>query len=94
MVLAAAVALVAAAPVENGKLMNDYVIDVRQIEELQTLKDIHALEAIFTRARSAIVNGAVTQLVRTAGGHWEAFDELSTLSDLEQYKKTVFKYLP
>ena len=91
-----AAALAAAVPVANGKedeTMNDYVIDVAQVEELQTLNDREALEKIFEKARSAIVNGAGTVLIRKTAGRKEAFDEFTTLPDLEVYKKTVFKYL-
>lgn len=74
--------------------MQEYVIDVAQIENLQTITDIDALETIFTRAKSTIVNGEKVILVRKAvDGSVQKFDEFSTLPDLEQYRKTVFKYL-
>jgi len=69
--------------------MNDYVIDVARVEELQMLSDVDALEKIFARAHSAIVNGAKAVLVRKS----VPFDEFTTLPDLEAYRKTVFKYL-
>jgi hypothetical protein len=74
--------------------MKEYVIDVARIEELQMLSDTHELENIFTRAKSTIVNGEKVILVRKSGATpAQKFDELTTLRDLEQYKKTVFKYL-
>jgi len=73
--------------------MRDYVINVTRIEELQTLNDTNELENIFARAKSAIVNGEKTILVRKTGTSIEKFEELSTLEDLRQYKKQVFKYL-
>jgi hypothetical protein len=74
--------------------MNDYTINVTQIEEYQDIKNIDALEAIFTRAKSAIVNGAKVILVRKdAAGKSNKFDEMDTLEELEGYKKQVFKYL-
>jgi hypothetical protein len=73
--------------------MRDYVINVSRIEELQTLKDTGELENIFTRAKSAIVNGEKAILTRKSKSGTEKFDELSTLEDLQQYKKQVFKYL-
>lgn len=74
--------------------MREFVIDVSRIEELQTLKDKDELEKIFFKARSTIVNGEAVMLVRKdKQGISEKFDELSTLEDLDRYKKTVFKYL-
>jgi hypothetical protein len=74
--------------------MNEYVVDVSKIEELQVLADTAELEKIFNKARSTIVNGEKLILVRKTGkGPAEKFDEISTLADLQQYKKTVFKYL-
>jgi hypothetical protein len=74
--------------------MNEYTINVSQIEEYQTIKNIDELEMIFTRAKSTIVNGEKVILVRRfADGRQEKFDEFSTLDELKQYKKSVFKYL-
>lgn len=74
--------------------MREFVIDVSRIEELQTLKDTDELERIFSRAQSTIVNGEVVMLVRKdKEGTAQKFDELSTLEDLDRYKKAVFKYL-
>jgi hypothetical protein len=75
-------------------LMQDYIIDVGQIEELQMTNNLQALESIFDKARSAIVNGASVLLVRKQfSGKREKFDELSTLADFESYKKQVLKYM-
>ena len=75
--------------------MKDYTINVTEIEELQTIKNINGLENIFARAKSAIVNGAIVILVRReASGKANKFDEIDTLETLEAYKKGVFKYLP
>ena len=74
--------------------MNDYTINVTQIEELQTINNTDELETIFARAKSAIVNGASVLLVRKdASGKTAKFDEMDTLETLEDYKKGVFKYL-
>lgn len=74
--------------------MTDYKINVTQIEELQTISDTDALETIFARAKSAIVNGAVVILLRKeASGKVNKFDELDTLEELETYRQQVFKYL-
>jgi hypothetical protein len=72
----------------------EYVIDVSKIEELQTLNDKEELEKIFFKAQSTIVNGENVILVRkNRSGSPQKFDELSTLEDLDRYKKSVFKYL-
>lgn len=74
--------------------MRAYVIDVAKIEELQTLNDKTELERMFSKAQSSIVNGEYVILVRKErSGPPQKFDELSTLEDLERYKKAVFKYL-
>lgn len=74
--------------------MTDYVIKVNEIEEHQTLNDTEALEKIFSRARSAVVNGAKAVLARKEpSGKLAKFDEMDTLEALEKYKAEVFKYL-
>ena len=74
--------------------MEDYTINVTKIEELQNTSNTGELEKIFTRAKSAVVNGAKVLLVRQeANGTKNKFDELDTLDDLEKYRKQVFKYL-
>jgi hypothetical protein len=74
--------------------MNDYTINVAQVEELQTIGDADALENIFSRAKSAVVNGAKVVLARKeASGKMNKFDEMDTLEELEKYKQQVFKYL-
>lgn len=74
--------------------MNDYTINVTQIEEYQTINNINELEKIFTKAKSAIVNGAKVILTRKdSAGKSSKFDEMDTLDQLESYRKQVFKYL-
>ena len=74
--------------------MQDYTINVTQIEELQTISNTDELETIFTRAKSAIVNGAKVILVRKeVSGKTNKFDEMDTLDDLETYRERVFRYL-
>ena len=74
--------------------MKDFTIDVSSIEELQTLKDIQALENIFAKAKSTIVNGETVALIRkTANTPPAKFDTITTLEELETYKQSVFKYL-
>ena len=74
--------------------MEEYVIPVNKIEELQMLNDRDALDAIFRKAQAAIVNGVIVALVReTPAGQSYRFEEISTLNDLEAYKKNVYKYV-
>jgi len=74
--------------------MQDYTINVTQIEELQTINNSDELEKIFARAKSAIVNGAKVILVRKeTSGKVNKFDEMDTLEDLEKYRERVFRYL-
>jgi hypothetical protein len=74
--------------------MQDYVINVSQIEELQTLNDRSALDNIFERALRVVVGGGTIILVRqSSNGQREKFDSFSTEGDLAAYKKNVYKYL-
>lgn len=74
--------------------MQDYTINVTQIEDLQTISNRDELETIFTRAKSAIVNGAKVIFVRKeTSGKVNKFDEMDTLEDLEKYRERVFRYL-
>jgi hypothetical protein len=74
--------------------MQEYIINVSGIEELQTIKNIQELDAIFRKAKSTIVNGEKVLLVRRyADGRTERFDEITTEEELAIYKKGVYKYL-
>lgn len=74
--------------------MQDYMINVSQIEELQTLNDRDALDNIFERAQRVVVGGGTVILVRpNPNGQREKFDSLSTEGDLTAYKNNVYKYL-
>jgi hypothetical protein len=78
----------------DDSFMEDYTINVTQIEELQTISNTDELENIFTRAKSAVVNGAKVILTRKeASGETNKFEEIDTLDDLEVYRERVFKYL-
>lgn len=74
--------------------MQEYVIHVNRIEELQTIKNIQELDAIFRRAKSTIINGEKVVLVRNyPDGRSERFEEITTEDELATYKKGVYKYL-
>jgi hypothetical protein len=74
--------------------MADYTINVTEIEELQTIKDMQSLDTIFSRAKSAVNGGGAAFLVRKkANGQADKFDEITTLEDLQRYKDWVYKYL-
>jgi hypothetical protein len=74
--------------------MAEYIIYIGQIEELQMLNDRKALDAIFRKAQSAVVGGEVVALVRlSANGQSYRFNEISTQEDLNEYKKSVYKYV-
>jgi hypothetical protein len=74
--------------------MSEYIITVNQIEEYQTLNDKKSLDAIFRKAQSAVVGGEVVALVRqNPNGQSYRFEEISTLEDLNEYKKKVYKYV-
>jgi len=74
--------------------MEDYIINVGQVEELQMIDDRAALDAIFQRAKRTLVGGASVVLVRQhRSGQVDPFDTFSTLEDLEAYRKNVYKHL-
>ena len=73
--------------------MNSYLINVTEVENLQKTRDVDELERIFIKAKSTIVNGESVILARVQQERTEKFDELTTLSDLDEYRKSVFKYL-
>ena len=74
--------------------MNEYTIYVNQVEEWQMLNDTHALDAVFQKAKRMLVGGEPVVLARKdRSGRSDKFDELSTLDDLEAYRKNVYKNL-
>ncbi len=74
--------------------MEEYVISVGKIEELQVIKDTVALDIIFQRAKIAIVGGLAAILVReNKDGSSYKFESFTTVEDLENYKRQVYKYL-
>lgn len=74
--------------------MFEFIINVAEIEELQTIENKDALDIIFTKAERTVIGGGIVTLARkTANGRISKFDELSTEADLAQYKKNVYKYL-
>ena len=73
--------------------MNSYMINVAEVENLQNTGDVDELERIFSKAKSTIVNGESVILARIKNEGVEKFDEITTLPDLEEYQKSVFKYL-
>ncbi len=74
--------------------MNEFEINVTEVEELQMTKSIADLEQIFLKSKSIIVQGETVALVRkNTDGSTYKFEELTTEADLDNYKQTVFKYL-
>jgi len=74
--------------------MNEFEINVTEVEELQVTNSIADLEQIFSKSKSIIVQGETVTLVRkNSDGSTYKFEELTTESDLENYRQSVFKYL-
>lgn len=74
--------------------MQQYIIDVNDIEELQMTHDTDALDTIFQRAKSTIVNGEMVVLQRKqSDGSVNPVNEFTTLEDLEHYRRSVYRYL-
>ena len=75
-------------------MVHEYIINVMQIEELQTIQNRAALDKIFIRAHTMITGGGTVVLVRQyADGRSDKFDQFTTEEDLAAYKNTVYKYL-
>ena len=75
--------------------MEEYTIYVNEVEEWQTVNDTVSLDTVFQRAKRNLVGGGTVALVRkNSNGRNDKFDELSTLEDLEAYRKNVYKNLP
>lgn len=74
--------------------MEDYTINVGEIEQLQMIKDVAALEEILQRAKVTIVRGGNVVLVRKdVTGNENRFDTFSNLDEMTAYRKNVLKYL-
>jgi hypothetical protein len=74
--------------------MEDYIINVGQVEELQMVNDVASLDNIFQRAKRTVIGGCSVVLVRQQrSGQVDKFEEFSTLEDLEAYRKNVYKHL-
>jgi hypothetical protein len=74
--------------------MKEYDINITQVEEYQTIKNIADLEQILARAQSTIVQGGVVNLIReNPDGSSYKFEEITKEDDLRSYKESVMKYL-
>lgn len=74
--------------------MQAYKINLNKIEELQMTNDAAELEKILLRAKSTIVQGEAVLLERTnPDGTSNTVDEITSESDLQQYREKVLKYL-
>lgn len=76
------------------RIMQEYIVNVAEVEELQAIRNVDALDVLFDRAKRTVIGGGAVLLVRRyADGRQDKFDEISTLEDLAAYKKSVYKYL-
>jgi hypothetical protein len=75
--------------------MEDFIIPVGKVEEWQMTNDTTALDQLFERAKRNLVGGGRVVLVREqrSGEPWKV-GELTNLEDFDEYKKTIYKYLP
>jgi len=74
--------------------MAEYTINVSEVEELQTIGNAAELNKMFAKAQSTVVQGGTVVLVRgTPDGSVYKFDEITTETDMENYKQTVLKYI-
>ncbi len=74
--------------------MNEFIINVSEVEELQTIRNITELETLMERARKTIIQGGSVILQRNnPDGSCYQFDEITTEAAMNDYKMSVFKYL-
>jgi hypothetical protein len=74
--------------------MLELEIDVAQIEEWQTIKDMDSLDRLFSKAQQVLTGGGSIIMVRKqANGPAVKFDEMTTLEELKVYRSSVYKYL-
>ncbi len=74
--------------------MAEYTINVSEVEELQTISNAAELNKMFAKAQSTVVQGGTVVLVRgTPDGSVYKFDEITTETDMENYKQTILKYI-
>lgn len=74
--------------------MEDYIINVGQVEQWQMINDISCLDELFHRARRVLVGGGTVLLQREqrSGETWKV-GEYTNLDDFEDYRKNVYKHL-
>jgi len=74
--------------------MEDYIINVGNIEELQMINDVAGLDSIFQRAKVILVGGGTVADVRhQRDGQVDRIEEFTNLDDLAAYKNRIYKYL-
>lgn len=74
--------------------MAEFTINVNEVEDLQTISNVTELNQIFSKAQSTVVQGGTVILMRhTPDGSVYKFDEITTEEEMDNYKKSVFKYL-
>ncbi|MDF2189599.1 hypothetical protein [Paraflavitalea sp. CAU 1676] len=74
--------------------MEDYIINVKNIEEMQMINDVKGLDSIFQRAKVILVGGGTVAVVRhQRDGQVDRIEEFTNLDDLATYLKRVYKYI-
>ena len=74
--------------------MEDYIINVKNIEEMQMINDVKGLDSIFQRAKVILVGGGTVAVVRhQRDGQVDRIEEFTNLDDLATYQKRVYKYI-
>jgi hypothetical protein len=75
-------------------MMEDFLINVSDIEEWQTIGDRNSLDKLFKKAKVHAIGGGTIVLSRKNNdGSTYVFDKLTTEAELEDYRKKVYKYL-
>lgn len=74
--------------------MNEFTINVTELEGLQMTNGVDDLERIFNKAYKTIIQGGPVVLIRqNPDGTNYKFDEIMIDSEWKAYKEKVFKYL-
>jgi hypothetical protein len=75
--------------------MEDFIINVGEVEEWQMIKDMSSLDDLFIRGKRVLVGGGTVVLVRVQrNGETYRFEAFTNLDEFEVYRRNVYKYLP
>ncbi len=74
--------------------MNEYIVDIKCIEELKMINNLKELELIFAKAKSIIVQGGTFIITReNEDGTEYNVERMTREDDLKIYNENAWKYI-